>query len=216
MVSVLICDDAPIVRAGLRLVIESEPGLEVAGEAADGDEAVSACTRLSPDVVLLDIQMPGRNGIDAAHEILRGGTSARILVLTTYDTDEYLYAALRAGASGFLVKDSSPERVVEAIRTVAAGDAQLSPSITRRLLETATFPMPAQDGPLTGLSTTDTRLLVLIARGRTNAEISAETGFSPSTVKSYVSRLFTKIGARDRTHAAVLAYENGVVRPGGH
>jgi DNA-binding NarL/FixJ family response regulator len=211
MITVLICDDAPIVRMGLRMVMESEPDLSVVGEAADGDEAVASTKELRPDVVLLDIRMPRMDGIEAARQILAEDPKTRVLVLTTYDHDDNVYAALRAGASGFLVKDAPPEQVIEAIRAVQAGDAVLSPSVTRRLLETVAFPGNVK---LPELSEQDTRLLALIAKGRTNAEIAVELDLTPATVKTYVSRLFTKIDARDRTHAVVLAYESGLVRPG--
>lgn len=214
-VRVLICDDAPIVRMGLRMLVDTESDLTVVGEAGDGVEAVSATEKLGPDVILLDIQMPVMNGIEATRRILSSGGPTRVLVLTTYDIDDYVYEALRAGASGFLVKDAPAERVTEAIRTVAAGDAMLSPSVTRRLLETVAAGLPRNDfSPLAGLSTPDTKLLRLIARGHTNTEIAGELNLTTATVKTYVSRLFTKIGARDRTHAVVLAYEHGLIRPG--
>ncbi len=171
--------------------------------------------KLCPDVILLDIHMPIMDGIEATRRILGSGGLTRVLVLTTYDTDDHVYEALRAGASGFLVKDSPPQRVTEATRAVAAGDALLSPSVTRRLLDTVAITLPRNDKSILGdLSTQDTNLLRLIARGRTNAEIAEELHHTTATVKTYVSRLFTKINARDRTHAVVLAYEHGLVRPG--
>ncbi len=203
MISVLICDDAPIVRAGLRMVVETEPDMTVVGEASDGSEAIVLAPQA--DVVLLDIQMPGVDGIEAARRIDRP-----VLILTTFDHDENLHAALRAGAKGFLVKDAPPERVVEAIRDMASGQAVLSPSITRRLLDTIGIP----SGSLPELSEQDTALLRLVARGRTNTEIASDLRLTHSTVKTYVSRLFTKIGARDRAQAVYLAYESGVARPG--
>jgi DNA-binding NarL/FixJ family response regulator len=210
MITVVICDDAPIVRMGLRMVVESEPDLAVVAEAADGAEAVTAVQAEQPDVILLDIQMPGVDGIEAARQILAEGTKTRVLVLTTYDHDDNVHAALSAGASGFLVKDAPPERVIEAIRAIAAGDAMLSPSVTRRLLDRVGLPK----GTLPKLSEQDTEILKLIAKGRTNNEIAIDMDLTPTTVKTYVSRLFTRIGARDRTHAVVLAYESGLVRPG--
>jgi DNA-binding NarL/FixJ family response regulator len=214
-IRVLICDDAPIVRMGLRMLLDAEPDLTVVGEASDGAEAVSATEKLGPDVILLDIHMPAMDGIEATRRILASGSTTRVLVLTTYDIDDYVYEALRAGASGFLVKDSPPERVTEAIRAVAAGNALLSPSVTRRLLDTVAATLPRNDkSPLAGLSTQDTKLLRLIARGRTNTEIANELDLTTATVKTYVSRLFTRISARDRTHAVVLAYEHGLIRPG--
>lgn len=211
MITVLICDDAPIVRMGLRMVVASEPDMTVIAEATNGEEAVTAAQQINPDVILLDIQMPGVDGIEAARRILTGETKTRVLVLTTYDHDDNVYAALRAGASGFLVKDAPPERLLEAIRAIAAGEAMLSPSVTRRLLDSIGLPGGAK---LPTLSEQDSELLRLVARGRTNAEIAKDLDLTPATVKTYVSRLFTKIGARDRTHAVVLAYESGLVRPG--
>lgn len=211
MITVLICDDAPIVRMGLRMAVESEPDLTVVGEAADGAEAVAATKQLRPDVVLLDIRMPRMDGIEAARQILAEDTATRVLMLTTYDHDDNVYAALRAGASGFLVKDAPPEHVIEAIRSIDAGDAVLSPSVTRRLLDSVALPGGVK---LPDLSEQDTRLLRLIAKGRTNTEIATDLDLTPATVKTYVSRLFTKINARDRTHAVVLAYESGLARPG--
>ncbi len=214
-IRVLICDDAPIVRMGLRMLVDAEPDLTVVGEAGNGAEAVSAAEALDPDVILLDIHMPTMDGIEATRRILAAGGATRVLVLTTYDIDEYVYEALRAGASGFLVKDAPPERVVEAIRVIAAGDALLSPSVTRRLLDTVAATLPRNgSSPLAALSTQDAKLLRLISRGRTNAEIADELNLTAATVKTYVSRLLTRISARDRTHAVVLAYEHGLVRPG--
>lgn len=211
MITVLICDDAPIVRMGLRMVVESEPDMTVVAEATNGEEAVQAALRANPDVILLDIQMPGVNGIEAARRIVASKIETRVLVLTTYDHDDNVYAAIRAGASGFLVKDAPPEHLLDAIRAIAAGEAMLSPSVTRRLLDSIGLPGEAK---LPALSEQDSELLRLIARGRTNSEIAQDLGLTPATVKTYVSRLFTKIGARDRTHAVVLAYESGLVRPG--
>jgi DNA-binding NarL/FixJ family response regulator len=197
------------------MLVDAEPDLSVVGEAANGAEAVSATEKLAPDVILLDIHMPTMNGIEATQRILASDGATRVLVLTTYDTDDYVYEALRAGASGFLVKDAPPERVIEAIRVVAAGDALLSPSVTRRLLDTVAATLPRNNSsPLTELSTQDSKLLKLIARGRTNAEIADELNLTAATVKTYVSRLLTRISARDRTHAVVLAYEHGLIRPG--
>lgn len=214
-IRVLICDDAPIVRMGLRMLVDAEPDLTVVGEAGNGAEAVSAAEKLDPDVILLDIHMPTMDGIEATRRILAVRGATQVLVLTTYDIDEYVYEALRAGARGFLVKDAPPERVIEAIRVVAAGDALLSPSVTRRLLDTVAATLPRNDSsPFAELSTQDARLLRLISRGRTNAEIADELNLTAATVKTYVSRLLTRISARDRTHAVVLAYEHGLIRPG--
>lgn len=214
-IQVLICDDAPIVRMGLRMLVDAEPDLTVVGEAGNGAEAVSAAEKLDPDVILLDIHMPTMDGIEATRRILAASGTTQVLVLTTYDIDEYVYEALRAGARGFLVKDAPPERVIEAIRVVAAGDALLSPSVTRRLLDTVAATLPRNySSPFAELSTQDARLLRLISRGRTNAEIADELNLTAATVKTYVSRLLTRISARDRTHAVVLAYEHGLIRPG--
>lgn len=205
MITVLICDDSPIIQMGLRMIVDSEPDMTVVGTVDNGEDAVTAAQRDRPDVVLLDIQMPGVDGIAAARRI-----ESRVLILTTFDHDENVHAALRAGVSGFMVKDAPPERVIEAIRVVAAGDALLSPSVTRRLLDTVGIPT----GRLPELSDQDVRLLRLIARARTNTEIAGELDLTLATVKTYVSRLFTKINARDRVHAAFLAYESGLARPG--
>ncbi|GAB3911788.1 response regulator [Kibdelosporangium lantanae] len=205
MITVLICDDSPIVRMGLRMVVESEPDMTVVDTVGDGQQAIVAVARTRPDVVLLDIQMPGMSGIEVTRRIDR-----EVLILTTYDHDDNVHAALRAGARGFLVKDAPPERLVDAIRAIAAGQADLSPSVTRRLLETVVIPGTS----LPKLSEQDVQLLRLIARARTNTEIAHELDLTPSTVKTYVSRLFTRINARDRAHAVVLAYESGFARPG--
>jgi DNA-binding NarL/FixJ family response regulator len=205
MTTVLICDDAPIVRAGLRMIVDTEPDMTVVGEASNGSEAILLAHQKQPDVVLLDIQMPGVNGIEATRSITQP-----VLILTTFDHDENLHAALKAGASGFLVKDAPPERVIDAIRAIAAGNAMLSPSITRRLLDTIGIP----DTTPPHLSEQDTHLLKLVARGHTNTEIATKLDLTHSTVKTYVSRLFTRLGVRDRTQAVVLAYETGLARPG--
>jgi DNA-binding NarL/FixJ family response regulator len=204
MITVLICDDSPIVRMGLRMVVESEPDMTVVDTVGDGEQAIAAVARTQPDVVLLDIQMPGPTGIEVTRRIDR-----KVLILTTYDHDDNVHAALRAGARGFLVKDAPPERLIDAIRAIAEGHADLSPSVTRRLLDTVVIPGTT----LPKLSDQDVQLLRLIARARTNTEIAHELDLTPSTVKTYVSRLFTKIHARDRAHAVVLAYESGVARP---
>lgn len=205
MITVLICDDSPIVRMGLRMIVESEPDMTVVDTVGDGEQAIEAVARTRPDVVLLDIQMPGMTGIEVTRRIDR-----KVLILTTYDHDDNVHAALRAGARGFLVKDAPPERLIDAVRAIAEGHADLSPSVTRRLLDTVVIPGTT----LPKLSDQDVQLLRLIARARTNTEIAHELDLTPSTVKTYVSRLFTKINARDRAHAVVLAYESGVARPG--
>jgi DNA-binding NarL/FixJ family response regulator len=213
MTSVLVADDQELVRAGLRTILERRDGIEVLGEAADGREAVREARRLRPDVVLMDVRMPGLDGIAATREL--EDSPCRVLMLTTFDLDEYVYDALRAGASGFLLKDAPPDRLVEAIHAVAGGDVLLAPSITRRLVERyagarAAIPPPGIDE----LTAREREVLVLIARGRSNAEIAAELVVSMPTVKTHVGRIFLKLGLRDRAQAVVAAYEAGLVRAG--
>jgi DNA-binding NarL/FixJ family response regulator len=215
--SVLVADDQDLVRVGLRTILERREGIEVLGEAANGREAVREARRLRPDVVLMDVRMPELDGIAATRE-LAGAGGPRVLVLTTFDLDEYVYEALRAGASGFLLKDAPPDRLVAAIHAVHEGDALLAPSITRRLVERFAGPgrgpteAPAALGELTAR---EREVLVLIARGLTNAEIAAALVVSMPTVKTHVGRVFMKLGLRDRAQAVILAYEAGLVRAGG-
>jgi len=215
--TVLVADDQALVRDGLRLILEVEEGIEVVGEATNGHEAVALVGRLAPDVVLMDVRMPVLDGLAATREIVRSGSSSRVLMLTTYDEDGYLYEAIRAGASGFLLKDSRREQLVGAIRTVAAGDAVLHPELTRRLLERfGSGPAPdAVSDRLSGLSAREREVLTCVARGRTNAEIAAELFLSEATVKTHLMHVTGKLGLRDRVHAVVTAYECGLVRPGG-
>ncbi|MEV6984651.1 response regulator transcription factor [Sphaerisporangium sp. NPDC051017] len=214
-VRVVVADDQAMVRAGLRMVVESEPGMEVVGEAADGAEAVALARRLRPDVVLMDISMPVMDGLTAARRVLGDPDPPRIIILTTFDTDENLYAALRAGASGFLLKVSPPEQLVEAVRVVAAGDALLDPAVTTRVIASfAGRHEPVRPSSLDELTRRELEVLRHLARGLTNAEIAGELFVGEATVKTHVARVLMKLGLRDRAQAVVFAYESGVVRPG--
>jgi DNA-binding NarL/FixJ family response regulator len=218
MIKVLIVDDQPVVRAGVRLLIETEEDMTVAGEAGDGREAVERARLLRPDVVVMDVRMPGMDGLEATRRLLEAGDGPRVLVLTTFDLDEYVYDALRAGASGFLLKSAPPERIIEAIRTVAAGDALLAPEVTRRLIEEfVSRPRPTGGQPpeTDELTERELEVLELIARGRSNAEIAAAFFVSEGTVKTHVNRVLRKLGLRDRVHVVVFAYESGLIQPGG-
>ncbi|BEL11832.1 response regulator transcription factor [Actinoplanes sichuanensis] len=212
-VSVLLADDHQLVRIGFRVILEMEDDITVVGEAADGAQAVEMALRLRPDVVLMDVEMPGVDGLEATRRITaEGGPS--VLILTTFDRDDYLFAALRAGASGFLLKNGTPEALTEAVRVIAAGEALLAPAVTRRVISTFTTPDTA-GVRLDQLTPREHEVLVLLAGGATNAEIATTLRLGETTVKTHVSRVLMKIGARDRTQAVVLAYELGVVRPGG-
>jgi DNA-binding NarL/FixJ family response regulator len=215
-VRVLLADDQALVRAGFRMILKAEPGIEVVGEAGDGVEAVALADDLAPDVVLMDIRMPELDGIEATRRVVRDDTSPRVLVLTTFDLDEYVYGALRAGASGFLLKDAPEEQLVSAIRVIATGGSLFAPSVTRRLIEefarrdaTRTLP-PALDG----LTARETDVLREVARGLSNAEIAGRLVVSEHTVKTHVAHVLQKLDLRDRTQAVVVAYESGLVRPG--
>lgn len=216
---VLIVDDQELVRTGFTMILAAA-GIEVVGEAADGEAAVTAARRLRPDVVLVDIRMPGLDGLAATRKILadspttRDGQPIRVIVLTTFDLDRYVYAALSNGASGFLLKDVSREYLVSAVRLVRTGDALLAPSITRRLVERYAAPGPG-NWNLEALTNREREVLVLLARGRSNAELAADLQLGEATVKTHVTRILTKLGLRDRVQAVVLAYETGLVRPGG-
>ena len=217
-IRVLICDDQALVRGGFRAILEAQPDIEVVGEAENGAEAVALAQRRSPDVILMDIRMPVLDGVEATRQLVGGGSPARILVLTTFDLDEYVHAAIRAGASGFLLKDVTPAQLYEAIRVVAAGDALLAPSVTRRLLEQFAAALPQRDASaeaLAGLTTRETEVLRLIAGGLSNAEIATELVLSEATVKTHISSLLRKLGVRDRVQAVILAYETGLVTLGG-
>jgi DNA-binding NarL/FixJ family response regulator len=213
--TVLIVDDQALVRAGFRMILDAEEDIEVAGEAADGQEAVSEVQRLQPDVVLMDVRMPVLDGIEATRRLLAdGGTEAKVVMLTTFDMDEYVYDALRAGASGFLLKDVPPEQLVAGIRAVARGDALLAPSVTRRVIEEFVRRPPSsmQTLPpeLAELTARELEVLKLIARGLSNAEIATELFVSETTVKTHVAHLLSKLDVRDRVQAVVLAYETGL------
>ena len=219
-IRVLIVDDQALVRAGFRMILESEPGIEIVGEAADGQEALEAARELKPDVVLMDIRMPNLDGLEATRRLNEGAsTGPRVLMLTTFDLDEYVYEALRAGASGFLLKDTPPEQLVSAIHVVASGDALLSPSITKRVIEefiqrppstvSATPPPGLQE-----LTARELEVLGFMARGLSNAEIAKDLFVSETTVKTHVARILMKLGLRDRVQAVVFAYESGLVQPG--
>ena len=218
MIRVAIAEDQLVVRAGLRLILECEDDLVLVGEASTGREAVEMAALVKPDVVLMDIGMPGIDGIEATRRILERGTVApRVLILTTFDTDDLVFGALRAGASGFLLKSRPPEELLTAIRVVAAGEALLAPEITRRLIEAAvSMPTPQGGVPaeLAELTDREREVFGLVARGRSNAEIAGELFVSEGTVKTHVARIFQKLGARDRVQAVILAYECGAVRAG--
>jgi DNA-binding NarL/FixJ family response regulator len=213
---VVIVDDQLLLRAGFRKLLDAEEGIEVVGDAADGQEAVTLVDRVHPDVVLMDIRMPVLDGIEATRRIVRRAPATAVLVLTTYDLDEYVFAALEAGASGFLLKDSPPDELVAAIRVVARGDALLAPSITRRLVAEFTA-RAARTGrkQLPPVSDREREVLIGVARGLTNSELAAELFIGEATVKSHVSSLLTKLGCRDRVQLVVAAYEAGLVVPGG-
>lgn len=221
-IRVLIADDDVLVRAGLRMMIESQPDLDVVGEAGDGAEAIALAAELAPDVVLMDVRMPGTDGIAATRQVAAVDDGPRVLVLTTFEVDEYVYEAVRAGASGFLLKRTPPEDLLEGIRIVAGGDALLAPSVTRRLLDefarTTAEGSPstrATSEELDRLTDREREVLILIARGRSNQEIASELFISESTAKTHVKRILMKLGLRDRVHAVVLAYESGLLAPGG-
>ena len=219
-VRLVLADDEQLVRSGLRLILEAEDDIEVVGEAGDGVEAVTLTRRLDPDVVLMDVQMPGMNGIEATREIVALGReeSSRVVILTTFDLDEYVYEALKAGASGFLLKRTPAEDLVTGIRVVAEGEALLAPSVTQRLIETFRArpeATPARDvSELDDLTDREREVLVLVARGMTNGDIASHLFLSEGTVKTHVKRIFAKLNLHDRTQAVILAYEVGLVRPG--
>ena len=214
MIRVLLADDQSLVRAGFRMILKAEPGIEVVGEAGDGAEAVARARELAPDVVLMDIRMPVLDGIEATRQVVLNETSPRVLVLT-FDLDEYVYGALRAGASGFLLKDAPEEQLVSAIRVIATGGSLFAPSVTRRLIEEfSRRATPTPPPQLDELTARELEVLRLVARGLTNGEIAATLVVSEHTVKTHVAHLLRKLGLRDRTQAVVAAYESGLVRPG--
>jgi DNA-binding NarL/FixJ family response regulator len=217
VISVLIADDQDLVREGLRMLLEAEPDLTVVGEAGTGSQALAQARLLDPDVILMDVRMPQMNGIEATTRLVHTGCRARILMLTTFNLDEYVYHALKAGASGFLLKDASREQLTAAVRAVSAGESLLAPAITRRLIEDfCRGPAPSGTAATTAGSLSERELDVvrLVAQGRSNAEIAAGLYLSEATVKSHVARILAKLGLRDRVQIAVYAYEHGIVRPG--
>jgi DNA-binding NarL/FixJ family response regulator len=214
-IRILLADDQELVRSGFRMILDSRPDLEVIAEAANGSEAVALTAELIPDVVLMDVRMPVLDGLAATQRIVAAGGPTRVIVLTTYDVDDAVYAALRAGASGFLLKDARPVDLVEAVRVVARGDALLAPSVTRRLLDrfTATGPAPSNPALLAELTPREIEILRLVARALSNTEIAERLTLSEATVKTHVSAVLRKLGLRDRVQAVVLAYDAGLVRP---
>ncbi|MFF4209062.1 response regulator [Streptomyces sp. NPDC001796] len=218
MTTVLIVDDQPLQRYGFRMLLDSVPETDVVGEAAHGAEAVRKTAEFRPDVVLMDVRMPGMDGIEATRRIVAAGDRSRVLVLTTFDIDEYVYAALRAGASGFLLKDARPEELLAGIRAVAVGDAVIAPALTRRLLNEFARLVPpgggsAEDPSLSSLTDREREILVAIGKGWSNGEIATRFVLSESTVKTHVGRVLSKIGARDRIQAVIFAYDHGLARP---
>jgi DNA-binding NarL/FixJ family response regulator len=224
MIRVLLADDQELLRAGFRMVLEAQEGIVVVGEASDGDEAVVLTGRMDPDVVLMDVRMPGVDGIEATRRLIAAGARARVLILTTFDLDEYAFSGLRAGASGFLLKDVPPPQLTAAIRAVAAGDAVVAPRVTRRLLDTFAHRLPeagaepptgpVDDPRLRELTAREREVLLELAHGRTNAEIAQRLVLSEATVKTHVGRILGKLDLRDRVQAVILAYQLGLVRPG--
>jgi DNA-binding NarL/FixJ family response regulator len=216
-IRVLLVDDQAMVRAGFRMILETQPDIEVIGEAANGEQAADSARRLRPDVVLMDIQMPGGDGLAATRRITEAGEPhIRVVILTTFERDEYVFEALQSGASGFLLKNAPPEELLHAVRVVAAGDALLAPSVTRTLIaQFARRPARPDTGArLDTLTVREREVLVMLARGKSNAELAAELVVSEGTVKTHVSSVLGKLGVRDRVQAVVLAYESGLVAPG--
>lgn len=218
MIRVVVADDQALIRGGFRALLDGEPDIEVVGEAAGGDEALVVVRRERPDVVLMDIRMPGGDGLAATEAIVADPTlaSTRIIVVTTFELDEYVAQAIRAGASGFLVKDTEPAELIRAVRVVASGDALLSPGVTRRLLTqvAGTITTPLDDAAIAGLTEREREVLALVGRGFTNEEIGGALFLSPLTAKTHVSRIMSKLAARDRVRLVVIAYETGLVSPG--
>jgi DNA-binding NarL/FixJ family response regulator len=220
VIRVLLVDDQSLLRMGFRMILDAEPDIEVVGEAADGATGVRMTSTLRPDVVLMDVRMPGMDGIQAAAEITAAGPASKVLILTTFDLDEYVFAGLKAGASGFLLKDAPPAELLTAIRTVADGEAVLAPTATRRLIDqfASLLPDPGQqpgrDALLSKLTDREQAVFALLAAGRSNSEIASELHLSQGTVKIHVGRILAKLDLRDRVQAVVLAYESGLITPG--
>jgi len=216
-IRVLICDDQALVRNGFRMILNAQEGIDVVGEAGDGAEAVELAKRLLPHIVLMDVRMPGMNGIEATRRIVLSGVESRVLILTTFDLDEYVYEALRVGASGFLLKDVTAAQLVEGVRVVAAGEAMLAPTVTRRLLERFTAVLPGGDEPappsLQSLTGREREILTLLASGLSNAELGGRLYLSEPTIKTHLSSIFRKLGVRDRVQAVIAAYDAGLVEP---
>ena len=210
-VRVVLADDQDLVRGGFRVILESEPGIVVVGEARDGEEAVAAVARLTPDVICVDVQMPGVDGLEATRRIRAAGSPTAVLIVTTFDRDDYLFAALQAGASGFLLKNTTPEKLIEAVRIVARGDALLAPDVTRRVIERfSTGAVPVPPRAVDDLTAREHEVLLLVAKGWSNAEIAARLRLGEATVKTHVSRVLLKLGLRDRIQAVVFAHEHGL------
>jgi DNA-binding NarL/FixJ family response regulator len=216
-IRVLLCDDQALVRDGFRMILNNEDDIDVVAEAGDGGEAVELTKRVLPHVALMDVRMPGMNGIEATRRILASGVQSRVLILTTFDLDEYVYEALRVGASGFLLKDVTAQQLVEGVRVVAAGEALLAPTVTRRLLERFAPSLPgADDRPppaVSSLTERELEILKLLARGLSNAELGAQLYLSEPTIKTHLSSIFRKLGVRDRVQAVIAAYDAGLVEP---
>ncbi|GAA3112255.1 response regulator [Streptosporangium carneum] len=215
MIRVTVADDQAVVRVGITAVLDAEHDITVVGQAADGETAVAQAASLLPDVAVLDIRMPGVDGLTATARITAEVPGTKVVVLTTFGLDEYVFAALRAGASGFMLKDADPERIIDAVRVAARGDALLDPGVTRRLIDRfAGSPEPGEAARVSGLTPRETEVLLHVARGLSNAEIAAALGISPSTVKDHVAEILAELGVRDRVQATIVAYEAGLVRPG--
>jgi DNA-binding NarL/FixJ family response regulator len=216
-IRVLLCDDQALVRGGFRMILDAREDIEVVGEAEDGRQVIELARRIDPDVILMDVRMPNVDGVEATRRLVEAGSRARILILTTFDLDEYVYKALRSGASGFLLKDVQPAQLVDAIRVVAAGEALLAPSVTRRLLDRFADTLPGDEAKpptaLESLTERELEVLKLLAGGLSNAELAEQLFLSETTVKSHISSVLRKLDLRDRVQAVVLAYEAGLVRP---
>jgi DNA-binding NarL/FixJ family response regulator len=220
VIGILLVDDQPLIRMGFRMVLDEEPDLRIVGEAADGDEAVAAALRLDPDVVVMDVRMPGTDGIEATRMLVEQCPRSRVLILTTFDLDEYAFSGLRFGASGFLLKDAPPPELVRAIRAIASGDAVVAPSVTRRLLDAYARRLPdlrngsePDDPTLAALTRREREILVAVARGLSNAEVAASLFVAEATVKSHLGHVLLKLGLRDRVQAVVYAYQVGLIQP---